>query len=159
MKKLLSTLGLAVTLALPLASQAQSYGLPGGQLLSGLPGTNAYVYTFVIGTTNATVSPVYLGNCHSISWEFSGACTNTTSAASIVFALFNDMQSATWYTTASNCYGTACRVFTIPMTTSMITYSTNYDIGAYQWMVPLYLTNASQCITNCGLRYGIKPGY
>jgi hypothetical protein len=161
--KKLSQLALPAVAALALlfaqTAAAQYYSLPGGQQLTGLPGTNAYLFSFSIGGTNPTVAPVNLAGCRNISWEFKGACTNTTSAASLVFALFNDMTATDWATTVSNCTLTSLRVMTLPMTTSMQTISTNYQIDAYQWMVPLYLTNASQCLTNCALRYGIKPGF
>jgi hypothetical protein len=142
-----------------LPSQAQSYGLPGGSLVSAMPASSAYGTNWIIGTTNATISPIYVGNCRNVNWEVNGACTNTTSSGAILFALFNDMSSATWWLVASNASQTATRLMTIPWTGVLQTISTNYDVSSYQWMVPLYYTNSAQCVTGATLRYSMKPGF
>ena len=167
MTKTLFILGLAGTLALPLCAQVQySAGLPGSVLLTAVPtilegsGGGANCLTnFTIGTTNATIGPVNLANAKYITWELTGQATNTTTTITVMFNLFTDMTATNWYQTASNAVLTGQRVMTCPLTTGLRTVSTNFEVDCYQYMVPLYLTNASQCVSNLSLRYGIKPGY
>jgi hypothetical protein len=147
----------------PVCKAQPSYGLPGSQKLSIVPtileGFGGGVTNFVIGTTNATVSPIALDNCRTITWEMTGQATNTTSTVSAVFALFCDTTATNWYTVATNAAVGSIRTLTFLASTGLRTESTNFDIGAYRYMIPLYITNSGQCVSNLSLRYGLKPGF
>lgn len=147
---------LGCALLLPPAASAQS-GLPGGQRLSCVPQIleGGAATNFVIGTTNATIAPIYLGNVDHIGWEGTAQTTNTTSTVTVLFAVFEDI-SGDWPTAVSNCAASSLRQMTIPATTSGVTVGTNYAVDGYQWMVPLYITNASQMVSNLTLRYFLK---
>lgn len=162
MKKLFfSAIAAFGLLVLPATSQAQYYTLGGSQLLTAVPATLAASGStnFVIGTTNATIGPVSLAGIKNIGWELT--CTGTnTSTLTVQWALFADQTATNWYTVATNATGNSLKTATFAVINGTSTLSTNYDTGAFQWMIPLSISDASgSSVTGLSLRYVVKPGF
>ena len=108
--------------------------------------TNAAAYTF-------PASPIQIQNGHYIGFQLQAYGSNTMSSA-CTLAVAKSVDGVTADTTG---------IYFLTMTmvnTSRVAASTNLDIGAFGYVIPLYITNANaDFLTNAVLKYSVKPGF
>jgi hypothetical protein len=128
--------------------------------------------SFSIGGTSPNVFPIDLTGSRNIGWEMTGQATNTTTALTAVFVLFNDATAIAstnnsptntpplnWWTVVSNAAPSSLRMLSGTATTTGVTLSTNFNTDGYRWCIPLYVTNSAQMVSNLTLRPFIKTGF
>ena len=155
-----SILSALVLCAIP--AQAQFYGgIGGGQNIAALLSTNITASTnFVLPpATNASVSAVPLYNMRQVVLTLQAQSLTNQYGSNAAIAWTRSKDGVNWDTTpfvvliasvsTNNGY---------PTNFGAVCVSTNVDMGAYQWITPLWFTNQTY-MTNCSAGYAVKPGF
>ena len=150
-----------IGLILSMVVGAIAQGLPGGQLLSFLPTTleGPGCYYFNIGPANPTNALIDLVNVGHIGFEITAQSTNSATTVTVAFVTFLAADYPGWPVAASNMAPQCLQTLTLHATTNLQMTSAVFDVGAYRWMSPLYITNSSFCVSNFSLRWFVKPGF